>query len=173
MYVESVLKGYRLLPVPENPQLRASLEGKSLEELTRILEGYKKQAVTLQHGFDIHSRPSTKDGQFPPRNDVLVCLQKIPLIFKHIIFITGFHNINQMIRHPFSIHHIIHQILSRAQIHTTIYLPTVSTDDFSVQPTGQCRRQRSFPRSRRSYYRYQIVFHHPIRYKLHKGNDFV
>lgn len=42
MYVESVLKGYRLLPVPENPELRASLEGKSLEELTRILEGYKK-----------------------------------------------------------------------------------------------------------------------------------
>jgi tRNA dimethylallyltransferase len=42
MYIESVLKGYRLLPVPENPDLRASLEGKSLEELTRILEGYKK-----------------------------------------------------------------------------------------------------------------------------------
>ena len=42
MYIESVLKGYRLLPVPENPELRASLEGKSLEELTHILEGYKK-----------------------------------------------------------------------------------------------------------------------------------
>ena len=42
MYIESVLKGYRLLPVPENPELRASLEGKMLEELTRILEGYKK-----------------------------------------------------------------------------------------------------------------------------------
>ena len=42
MYIESVLKGYRLLPVPENPELRASLEGKSLEELTRILEDYKK-----------------------------------------------------------------------------------------------------------------------------------
>lgn len=42
MYVESVLKGYRLLPVPENPELRASLEGKSLDELTHILEGYKK-----------------------------------------------------------------------------------------------------------------------------------
>lgn len=42
MYVESVLKGYRLLPVPENPELRVSLEGKSLEELTHILEGYKK-----------------------------------------------------------------------------------------------------------------------------------
>ena len=42
MYIESVLKGYRLLPVPENPELRTSLEGKTLEELTRILSGYKK-----------------------------------------------------------------------------------------------------------------------------------
>ena len=42
MYIESVLKGYRLLPVPENPELRSSLEGKTLDELTRILEGYKK-----------------------------------------------------------------------------------------------------------------------------------
>ena len=42
MYIESVLKGYRLLPVPENPELRVSLEGKSLEELTGILAGYKK-----------------------------------------------------------------------------------------------------------------------------------
>ena len=42
MYMESVLKGYRLLPVPENPELRATLAGKSLEELTRMLEGYKK-----------------------------------------------------------------------------------------------------------------------------------
>ena len=42
MYIESILKGYRLLPVPENPELRASLEGKSLEELTQILAGYKK-----------------------------------------------------------------------------------------------------------------------------------
>ena len=42
MYIESVLKGYRLLPVPENPELRANLEGKTLDELTRILEGYKK-----------------------------------------------------------------------------------------------------------------------------------
>ena len=42
MYIESVLRGYRLLPVPENPELRASLEGKSLEELTDILKRYKK-----------------------------------------------------------------------------------------------------------------------------------
>lgn len=42
LYVESVLKGYRLLPVPENPALRASLEEKSLEELTALLATYKQ-----------------------------------------------------------------------------------------------------------------------------------
>lgn len=42
MYVESVLKGYRLLPVSENPALRERLSGKSLDELTAILSTYKK-----------------------------------------------------------------------------------------------------------------------------------
>ena len=42
MYIESILKGYRLFPVPENPTLRASLEGKPLDELTQILSTYKK-----------------------------------------------------------------------------------------------------------------------------------
>ena len=42
MYLESVLKGYRLLPVPENPELRRRLAVKSLEELTGILATYKK-----------------------------------------------------------------------------------------------------------------------------------
>ena len=41
LYVESVLKGYKLLPVPENPSLRESLEDKSLEELTEMLSSYK------------------------------------------------------------------------------------------------------------------------------------
>lgn len=42
MYIESVLKGYRLLPVPENPELRAKLADKSLKELTDMLAAYKK-----------------------------------------------------------------------------------------------------------------------------------
>lgn len=42
LYIESVLKGYRLLPVPENPTLRAELETKSLEELTTMLAGYRQ-----------------------------------------------------------------------------------------------------------------------------------
>jgi tRNA dimethylallyltransferase len=41
MYIEAVLKGYRLMPVPENPELRRSLADKSLEELTEMLSRYK------------------------------------------------------------------------------------------------------------------------------------
>ena len=42
MYLESVLRGYRLVEVPENKELRESLECKSLDELTEILRGYKQ-----------------------------------------------------------------------------------------------------------------------------------
>lgn len=41
LYVESILRGYEMHEVPENPALRQSLEGKSLEELTEILRTYK------------------------------------------------------------------------------------------------------------------------------------
>lgn len=41
MYLESVLKGYKLLPVPENQELRSRLENKSLAELTEMLKNYK------------------------------------------------------------------------------------------------------------------------------------
>ena len=42
MYLESVLRGYRLVEVSENKELRESLAGKSLEELTAILSAYKQ-----------------------------------------------------------------------------------------------------------------------------------
>lgn len=41
LYIESVLKGYNLINVPENKYLRQQLEGKSLTELTDILASYK------------------------------------------------------------------------------------------------------------------------------------
>ena len=41
LYVESILRGYEMHEVPENPELRCSLEGKSLAELTEILKTYK------------------------------------------------------------------------------------------------------------------------------------
>lgn len=42
MYIEAVLRGYNMLPVPENSELRTRLSGKTLEELIMILKGYKK-----------------------------------------------------------------------------------------------------------------------------------
>lgn len=41
LYVEAVLKGYKLLDVPPNPALRERLSGKSQAELETILAGYK------------------------------------------------------------------------------------------------------------------------------------
>lgn len=41
LYVESILRGYEMHEVPENPDLRHRLESKSLEELTEILKTYK------------------------------------------------------------------------------------------------------------------------------------
>lgn len=49
LYIESVLKGYRLLEVPENQALRGSLKDKSLAELTEILKGFK----TLHNTTDV------------------------------------------------------------------------------------------------------------------------
>ena len=51
LYVESFLKGLRLPPVPENQALRASLAGKSLDELAGILAGMKR----LHNTTDIDS----------------------------------------------------------------------------------------------------------------------
>ena len=42
MYLESVLRGYRLVEVPENKELRESLAAKSLDELTEMLKSYKQ-----------------------------------------------------------------------------------------------------------------------------------
>lgn len=49
LYLESVLKGYQLIPVPENPELRTRLAGKTLEELTDLLSTYK----TLHNSTDV------------------------------------------------------------------------------------------------------------------------
>jgi len=42
LYIESVLRGYKLLDVPENHKLRENLKDKSLDELGKILRSYKK-----------------------------------------------------------------------------------------------------------------------------------
>ena len=49
MYVETVVKGIKLTPVPRNEALREELSGKSLEELTELLKTMK----TLRNNSDI------------------------------------------------------------------------------------------------------------------------
>ena len=49
LYIESVLKGYNLSPVPQNEELRAHLEGKSLDELTVILRDLKEKNGSHMH----------------------------------------------------------------------------------------------------------------------------
>ncbi len=52
LYVESVVSRYKLLDVPQNPELRAELKAKTLEELTEMLSQMKR----LHNTTDIDTR---------------------------------------------------------------------------------------------------------------------
>lgn len=58
LYIESVLKGYHLSPVPQNPALRSSLESKTLEELTDMLVDLK-----AKNGSNMHNRTDVDTAQ--------------------------------------------------------------------------------------------------------------
>ncbi len=58
LYLEAVLKGYQLSPVPQNQALRDRLADKSLDELTVILEQLKKQ-----NGSAMHNRTDVDSAQ--------------------------------------------------------------------------------------------------------------
>ena len=49
LYIEAVLKGYQLSPVPQNPALRQRLEGKTLAELTEMLRELKEKNGSVMH----------------------------------------------------------------------------------------------------------------------------
>ncbi len=51
LYLESILRSYRLSPVPQNEELRNKLKNKTLEELTCILKQYK----SLHNTTDVDS----------------------------------------------------------------------------------------------------------------------
>ena len=83
LYVESVLKGYRHIPVPENCELRARLEGKSMEELTTILATYKKlhnttdvdtkkRAIRAIEIEEHYARTPAHEREFPLLNSLIV-----------------------------------------------------------------------------------------------------
>jgi len=49
LYIEAVLKGYSLFPVPQNTELRERLADKSLDELTGILVALKRKTGSNMH----------------------------------------------------------------------------------------------------------------------------
>jgi tRNA dimethylallyltransferase len=55
MYIEAVINGYNLLPVPPNEELRQELEQKSHEELIKVLSSFKR----LHNTTDIDSKKRT------------------------------------------------------------------------------------------------------------------
>ncbi|MCD8079055.1 MAG: tRNA (adenosine(37)-N6)-dimethylallyltransferase MiaA [Bacteroides sp.] len=83
MYLESILKGYRLLPVPENTTLREKLAHRSLSELTEILRSYKQlhnstdvdtvkraiRAIEIEEYYRQHER---EHRDFPQLNSLIV-----------------------------------------------------------------------------------------------------
>ena len=83
LYLESVLKGYKLLPVPENPELRVRLADKSLEELTGILQQYKtlhnttdvdtaKRAIRAIEIEEYYAHTPVDERTFPQLNSLII-----------------------------------------------------------------------------------------------------
>ncbi|KAA6348569.1 tRNA dimethylallyltransferase [termite gut metagenome] len=73
MYIEAVLKGYKLILVPENPELRSRLSGKSLEELTSMLRQYK----TLHNVTDVDTvKRAVRAIEIEEYNTANDCLQR-------------------------------------------------------------------------------------------------
>lgn len=58
LYIEAVLGGYSLSPVPQNQKLRGSLEGKSLDQLTQMLVQLKQK-----NGSNMHNRTDVDTAQ--------------------------------------------------------------------------------------------------------------
>lgn len=83
LYLESVLKGYKLLPVPENKTLRDQLSNKNLKELTDILKEYKelhnttdidtcKRAIRAIEIEEYYSTQPKEARSFPKLNSLII-----------------------------------------------------------------------------------------------------
>ena len=83
MYIEAVLKGYKLINVPVNEELRNTLAGKSLEELASILKTYKtlhnqsdvdtvKRAIRGIEIEEYYTQHSEIDTHYPEINSLIV-----------------------------------------------------------------------------------------------------
>lgn len=83
MYLESVLKGYRFLEIPENKELRAELELKSIDELIAILKQEKEVHNTTDTIYKKRIIRAIEIAKFQSENEALI--RDFPKI-NHIIF---------------------------------------------------------------------------------------
>lgn len=83
LYIESVLRGYNLINVPENKELRKNFENKSLDELTQILSTYKnlhnttdidtaQRAIRAIEIEEYKSNYNPDCNEFPPLNSLII-----------------------------------------------------------------------------------------------------
>ena len=72
MYIEAVLKGYRLLQIPSNIELRNELAIKTDEELISILKGYKKLHNTTDTIQKDRLIRAIEIAQFEKKNKALI-----------------------------------------------------------------------------------------------------
>jgi tRNA dimethylallyltransferase len=83
LYIEAVLKGYKMIEVPTNQSLREHLESKTLEELTQILSTYKtlhnrtdvdtiKRAIRAIEIADYYSNHTEENTYYPPINSLII-----------------------------------------------------------------------------------------------------
>ncbi len=82
LYIDAIVSGYKMIEVPPDPEFRASLERKSLEELTEILASYKKlhnktdidtkkRAIRAIEIERYNSVGNEKQSQFPESNPLI------------------------------------------------------------------------------------------------------
>lgn len=83
LYIESVLRGYSLVNVPENRELRAKYESCNLQELTKILESYKalhnttdvdtaQRAIRAIEIEEYKKNHPLEQNEFPPLNSLVI-----------------------------------------------------------------------------------------------------
>ena len=82
LYIEAAIRGYRLIEVPENPELRAELANKSHEELEQMLASMKKlhnhtdtdTRKRLVRAIEIevyYASAPAKDFEYPKLNNII------------------------------------------------------------------------------------------------------
>ena len=81
------------------------------------------QLVTLHYGFDIHACAPTKDGLTVARHDVVEGVDKVVLELVDVVFVACIVDVDEVIWDVGAVDMVVVEILARAYVHATEYLP--------------------------------------------------